>query len=227
LKQPLKLKRSKAKAARSDRLTPNKRRARPCLSLRQLALHRHKAAMEKWTKEQAKWARKAENKGKQYAVSKPVVEPARKVNKNRKSGLFYLLCYQITLPLRVGHSLTHSSVAALREIRYYQNDTGLILPKAPFRRVVNEVACSARQAMNFKSDFRWQQSALDALQEATEAVLVGFFESKLSPTSVGIRISLIISRHSPRLHSCKSRHHLPARCPASPRHHEEYWLRHV
>jgi hypothetical protein len=119
--------------------------------------------MEKWTKKQAKWAQKAENGGKQYAVPKLVLERARKVNNNRKSRLFYLLCYQITLPLRVGHSLTHSLVAALQEIRYYQKGTGLILPKAPFRRVVNEVACSARLAMNFESDFRWQQSALDAL----------------------------------------------------------------
>jgi len=69
-------------------------------------------------------------------------------------------------------------VAALREIRYYQKQTALILPKAPFRRVVNEVACDIARQRDLKYDFRWQQSALDALQEATEAALVGFFESK-------------------------------------------------
>ena len=71
-----------------------------------------------------------------------------------------------------------SIVAALREIRHYQRETALILPKAPFRRVVNEVACDFARRRQLGYDFRWQQSALDALQEATEAALVGFFESK-------------------------------------------------
>jgi histone H3 len=73
------------------------------------------------------------------------------------------------------------AVAALREIKHYQKQTGLILPSAPFRRVANEVACDVAQDMGLDYTFRWQRSALDALQEATEAALVGFFESKLSP----------------------------------------------
>lgn len=69
-------------------------------------------------------------------------------------------------------------MAALREIRHYQKQTGLILPAAPFRRVVNELACDIAQEMGLEDTFRWQRSALDALQESTEAALVGFFESK-------------------------------------------------
>lgn len=72
-------------------------------------------------------------------------------------------------------------MAALREIKYYQKQTALILPKAPFRRVVNEVACDIARDLGLQHDFRWQQTALDALQEATEAALVGFFESKSAP----------------------------------------------
>jgi histone H3/H4 len=116
-------------------------------------------------------------------------------------------------------------VAALREIRYYQKQTALILPKAPFRRVVNEVACDTARQRGLGYDFRWQQSALDALQEATEASLVGFFESKSALFYCRVYIALIVPRHNSCFHSCKARHHLPARFPASPCHHEEYRLK--
>jgi histone H3/H4 len=76
------------------------------------------------------------------------------------------------------------SVAALREIKHYQKETALIFPKAPFRRVANEVACGVADSMGIGHYFRWQQSALDALQEATEATLVGFFESKFSSVNI-------------------------------------------
>lgn len=59
---------------------------------------------------------------------------------------------------------------ALREIRRYQKSTELLLRKAPFQRLVREVA----QA--FKSDLRFQTSAVAALQEAAEAYLIGVFE---------------------------------------------------
>jgi histone H3 len=59
---------------------------------------------------------------------------------------------------------------ALREIRRYQKSTELFLRKLPFQRLVREIA----QA--FKSDLRFQSSAIMALQEASEAYLVGLFE---------------------------------------------------
>ena len=61
--------------------------------------------------------------------------------------------------------------AALREIRRYQKSTELLIRKAPFQRLV-------RQVMNdmFGDNFRIQTSALEALQEAVEAYMVGFFE---------------------------------------------------
>ncbi|KAL9702826.1 hypothetical protein quinque_006344 [Culex quinquefasciatus] len=46
----------------------------------------------------------------------------------------------------------------------------LLLRKAPFQRLVREVA------QDFKTDLRFQSSAVMALQEACEAYLVGLFE---------------------------------------------------
>lgn len=59
---------------------------------------------------------------------------------------------------------------ALREIRRYQKTTDLLIKKAPFQRLVREVA------QDFKTDLRFQSSAVMALQEASEAFLVGLFE---------------------------------------------------
>ena len=58
---------------------------------------------------------------------------------------------------------------ALREIRRYQKSTELIIRRLPFQRLVREVA------QDFKS-LRFQSSAVLALQEASEAYLVGLFE---------------------------------------------------
>jgi histone H3 len=59
---------------------------------------------------------------------------------------------------------------ALRQIRKYQKTTDLLLRKLPFQRLVKEVA------QDFKNDLRFQSGAIMALQEASEAYLVGLFE---------------------------------------------------
>jgi len=59
---------------------------------------------------------------------------------------------------------------ALREIRRYQKSTELLIRKLPFQRLVREIA------QEFKSDLRFQGSAIMALQEATEAYIVSLFE---------------------------------------------------
>ena len=58
----------------------------------------------------------------------------------------------------------------MREIRRYQRSTELLVRKLPFQRLVREIAQS------FKTDLRFQASAVVALQEASEAYLVGLFE---------------------------------------------------
>ena len=59
---------------------------------------------------------------------------------------------------------------ALREIRRYQKSTDLLIRKAPFQRLVREIA------QEIKENVRFQSTAVLALQEASEAYLVGLFE---------------------------------------------------
>ena len=59
---------------------------------------------------------------------------------------------------------------SLREIRWCQKSTELLIRKLPFQRLVRQIA------QEFKLDLRFQGSAALALQEAAEAHLVGFFE---------------------------------------------------
>ena len=59
---------------------------------------------------------------------------------------------------------------ALREIRKFQKSTELLIRKLPFQRLVREIAT------DYKSDLRFHSQAVLALQEASEAYLVGLFE---------------------------------------------------
>lgn len=59
---------------------------------------------------------------------------------------------------------------ALREIRKYQKSTDLIIRRAPFLRLVKEVA------QNIMGDIRFQHSSITAIQEACEQHLVLLFQ---------------------------------------------------
>ena len=59
---------------------------------------------------------------------------------------------------------------ALREIQQYQKSTDLLIRRAPFQRVMNEIVRS------FRNDLRIQAAAIKGLQEAAEAYLVSLFE---------------------------------------------------
>jgi len=59
---------------------------------------------------------------------------------------------------------------ALREIRRYQKTTDLLLRKAPFQRLIREIA------QDFKNDVRFTSTSVLATQEAAEAYLVGLDE---------------------------------------------------
>ena len=60
---------------------------------------------------------------------------------------------------------------ALKEIRFYQRNTDLLIRRLPFARLVKEV-----QTYFYRKEYRWQAEAMLALQEAAEAHLVGLFE---------------------------------------------------
>ncbi|RLN49921.1 hypothetical protein BBJ28_00010860 [Nothophytophthora sp. Chile5] len=55
-------------------------------------------------------------------------------------------------------------------IRKYQKSTELLIRKLPFQRLVREIA------QDYKTDLRFQSTAIIAMQEAAEAYLVGLFE---------------------------------------------------
>lgn len=59
---------------------------------------------------------------------------------------------------------------ALNEIRRYQKSTELLIKKAPFQRLVAEIASELVPGLRF------QIAAIAALHEASEAYLVGLFE---------------------------------------------------
>ena len=62
---------------------------------------------------------------------------------------------------------------ALREIRKFQKGTELLIKKFPFQRLVREIA------QDLQKDMRFNVVAVMALQEASEAFLVGLFENTL------------------------------------------------
>lgn len=74
---------------------------------------------------------------------------------------------------------------ALREIRKYQKSTDLLLRKAPFQRLVREIA------EKLETDVRFQSTAVLALQEASEAYLVGLFEDSVLCAIHAKRVTLM------------------------------------
>jgi histone H3 len=58
------------------------------------------------------------------------------------------------------------------EIKKYQKSTDLLIRKTPFQRLIREIT----QGLDQGGQYRFQSTALLALQEAAEAFLVGLFE---------------------------------------------------
>ncbi len=90
---------------------------------------------------------------------------------NRLINWFIFYTFKLYFPggVKKPHRYRPGTVA-LREIRRYQKSTELLIRKLPFQRLVREIA------QDFKTDLRFQSSAVMALQEASEAYLVGLFE---------------------------------------------------
>lgn len=75
---------------------------------------------------------------------------------------------------------------ALREIRQYQGSTSLLLRRLPFARLVREI-----QYGMTRQPYRWQGSAILALQEASEAHLVALFEDSNLCAIHGKRVTIM------------------------------------
>ena len=91
---------------------------------------------------------------------KPTKTPASVGGKQKKVG---------EIGVKKPHRFRPGTVA-LREIRRYQKSTELLVRRLPFQRLVREIA------QDYKSDLRFQASAIMALQEAMEAYMVGMYE---------------------------------------------------
>jgi hypothetical protein len=76
-------------------------------------------------------------------------------------------------PFRFHDSRREEGVGGISEVRRYQRSTELLIRKLPFQRLVREIA------QDFKTDLRFQSSAIGALQEAVEAYVVSFFHGIL------------------------------------------------
>ncbi|XP_055389766.1 histone H3.3A-like [Condylostylus longicornis] len=99
----------------------------------------------------------SKDQGKKKVVAKPKAAITGKKLVNENSEIKYRRRYR-------------PGTVALREIRRYQKSTELLIRKLPFQRLVREITTS------FKHNIRFQNAALSALQEASEAYLVGLFE---------------------------------------------------
>ena len=63
-----------------------------------------------------------------------------------------------------------SGTVALREIKRYQKSTNMLIPRAPFMRLVRDI-CGG-----IDNELRFQEQTMVALQEASEAYLVSLLE---------------------------------------------------
>ena len=63
-----------------------------------------------------------------------------------------------------------AGTVALREVKRYQKSLDMLLPRAPFQRLVRSI-CE-----DLDHELRFQSQALTAIQEATEAYITGLFE---------------------------------------------------
>ena len=75
------------------------------------------------------------------------------------------------------HYRYRPGTVALKQIRRYQKSTELLIRKLPFQRLVREIAADEEVIRSpLCGKLRFQSAAIMALQEASEAYLVGLFE---------------------------------------------------
>lgn len=97
---------------------------------------------------------------------------AQKVPRGRHHGKVFGIKKPPTGGVKKPHKWKPGTVA-LREIRRFQKSTDLLIKKAPFKRLVDQIAFDFRVS---GTTFRFQGAAITALQEAAEAYLVQLFE---------------------------------------------------
>lgn len=74
-----------------------------------------------------------------------------------------------------------------QEVRKYQRNTDLLIRKLPFARLVKEITTEVNH-----HDFRWSANAMEALQQATEAYIVGLMEDGVLCSLHAKRVTLMV-----------------------------------
>ncbi|KAK2173842.1 hypothetical protein NP493_847g00048 [Ridgeia piscesae] len=108
-------------------------------------------------------------------ITKPAIRRlARRGGVKRISGLIYEETrgvLKVFLENVIRDAVTYTEHAKRKTVTAMDvKSTELLIRKLPFQRLVREIA------QDFKTDLRFQSSAVMALQEASEAYLVGLFE---------------------------------------------------
>lgn len=88
---------------------------------------------------------------------------------------------------------------ALRQIRQYQKSVDLLIPKAPFARLLREVV----QNISGLQDIRFQKAAIEAMHAAAEAELVAQFQATNLGAIHGKRVTIMPRdmHHARAMHS--------------------------
>lgn len=79
-----------------------------------------------------------------------------------------------------------AGTVALQEIRKYRHSTELLIRKRPFQRLVRQVMSEMKT-----DEYRFQSTAMLALQEAAEAYLVRLFEDSMCCAIHAHRITIM------------------------------------
>jgi histone H3/H4 len=81
---------------------------------------------------------------------------------------------------------------ALREIRYHQKRTELLIKKLPFQRFVREIANDEISSSYAPQGLRWRSDAVMALQEASESYVTHLFEDCNLNAIHGKRVTIMV-----------------------------------
>lgn len=128
---------------------------------------RSKPARKTTAQGKANTTSKAPRKAPSQSAGKTVLPMQPRRRYRRKPGSRFV-------SRKISIKLTCYLARALQEIRRYQKTSELLIPKAPFVRLVKEIIDQA----TFGASMRVQPGALEALQEASEAIIISEFESK-------------------------------------------------
>ncbi|CZS92464.1 uncharacterized protein RAG0_03032 [Rhynchosporium agropyri] len=108
--------------------------------------------------------------------------------------------FSVRAPVNTKPHRFKPGTVALRQIRRYQKTTDLLCAKLPFQRLVREIA------QEMKSELRFQASAIQGLQEATEAFITAYMEGANMAAIHAKRVT--IQSKDIKLTSWYSNHHM-------------------